>query len=197
MDEPRSGSPDQDGASRHPILGLAGRVVSASRYFMVLAMLSLGLAFVVLIISSVIETVEAVVRAFEGGLDQKALVGTLIHQADIALLATVLYVLALGLYSLFVDDSIRMPSWLRIRSLDELKALLAGVVVVSIAVIFLGYALVWDGHENLLLLGLPCAAIIAALALFLWQGSRHQAPERSEAAERGDGPRRTPDDGGF
>lgn len=84
------------------------------------------------------------------------------RQADTALLATVLYVIALGLYSLFVDDTIPMPLWLRIRTLGDLKELLASVVIVVIAVVFLGFALTWDGSRDLLILGLSCAAVSAA-----------------------------------
>ena len=105
------------------------------------------------------------------------MIGKLIKQADYALLATVLYVLALGLYSLFVDDRVPMPSWLRIHDLGHLKELLAGVVVVAIAVIFLGQALTWDGTSDLLAPGLASAAVIAALALFLWQAARERHME--------------------
>ncbi len=103
-------------------------------------------------------------------MSQNEMIGKLIKQADYALLATVLYVLALGLYSLFVDDRVPMPSWLRIHDLGQLKELLAGVVVVAIAVIFLGQALTWDGTTDLLAPGLASAAVIAALALFLVAG---------------------------
>ena len=113
-------------------------------------------------------------------MSQNEMIGKLIKQADYALLATVLYVLALGLYSLFVDDRVPMPSWLRIHDLGQLKELLAGVVVVAIAVIFLGQALTWDGTTDLLAPGLASAAVIAALALFLWQA-------RAERARRGNG----------
>ena len=82
---------------------------------------------------------------FEQTLSQNEMIGKLIKQADYALQATVLFVLALGLYSLFVDDRIPMPSWLSDGDLGQLKELLAGVVVVAIAVIFLGQALTWDG----------------------------------------------------
>ena len=129
---------------------------------------------------------------------QNEMIGKLIKQADYALLATVLYVLALGLYSLFVDDRVPMPSWLRIHDLGQLKELLAGVVVVAIAVIFLGQALTWDGTTDLLAPGLASAAVIAALALFLWQAARerHDArqlrrlEESERAREAQDGDRR-------
>jgi uncharacterized membrane protein YqhA len=83
-----------------------------------------------------------------------------------------------------------MPGWLRIHDLGHLKELLAGVVVVAIAVIFLGQALTWDGTSDLLAPGLASAAVIAALALFLWQAARERhmeiedEPDASGGAER-------------
>ena len=57
--------------------------------------------------------------------------------------------LALGLYSLFVDDRTRCPRWLSIHDLGQLGKPLAGVVVVAIAVIFRGQALRPSrGHER-------------------------------------------------
>jgi uncharacterized membrane protein YqhA len=54
-------------------------------------------------------------------------------------------VIALGLYGLFVSDDIPMTPWLRVRTLGDLEELPAGVVIVVVAVIFLGFALTWDG----------------------------------------------------
>ena len=50
--------------------------------------------------------------------------------------------------------------------------------MVAIAVIFLGQALTWDGVTDLLAPGLASAAVIAALALFLWQAARERAMDR-------------------
>ena len=58
------------------------------------------------------------------------------------------------------------------------------MVVVAIAVIFLGEALTWDGSSDLLAPGLASAAVIAALALFLWQAARERQPDR-EAGHSG------------
>jgi uncharacterized membrane protein YqhA len=169
---------------------LIGRMVASSRFFVLLATISLFLAFMAVMVSTMIVTVVTIVHAVGidyDGMSQNEMIGKLIKQADYALLATVLYVLALGLYSLFVDDRIPMPRWLRISDLGHLKELLAGVVVVAIAVIFLGEALTWDGKTDLLAPGLASAAVIAALALFLWQAARerqldHEAGHPDEAA---------------
>ena len=168
-------------------------MVASSRFFVLVATVSLFLAFMAVMVSTIIVTVMTILdAAHKGGLSQNELIGKLIKQADYALLATVLYVLALGLYSLFVDNRVPMPAWLRIRDLGQLKELLAGVVVVAIAVIFLGEALTWDGSSDLLAPGLASAAVIAALALFLWQAARerqmddHEGDPGQVAGDHGD-----------
>ncbi len=160
---------------RRPPSNLIGRMVASSRFFVLVATVSLFLAFMAVMVSTMIVTLTTIGHALGGdGATQNEMIGKLIKQADYALLATVLYVLALGLYSLFVDDRVPMPGWLRIHDLGQLKELLAGVVVVAIAVIFLGQALTWDGVTDLLAPGLASAAVIAALALFLWQAARER-----------------------
>jgi len=151
------------------------RLVGFSRFFIIIDVVGLFAAFMALMLSSVWSTFAVIYSAVFEHVGQKELVGKLVQQADTALLATVLYVIALGLYSLFVDDDIPMPKWLRVRNLGDLKELLASVVIVVVAVIFLGFALTWDGVENLLIIGLSSAAVIAALALFLWTTGRERA----------------------
>jgi uncharacterized membrane protein YqhA len=171
---------------RRPPSDMIGRMVASSRFFVLVATLSLFLAFMAVMISTMIVTVMTILHAMGidyDGMSQNEMIGKLIKQADYALLATVLYVLALGLYSLFVDDRVPMPSWLRIHDLGHLKELLAGVVVVAIAVIFLGQALTWDGTTDLLAPGLASAAVIAALALFLWQAARERHMELEDGRD--------------
>ncbi len=52
---------------------------------------------------------------------------------DTFLLATVILVFAVGLWELFVSD-LDLPAWLEIHSLDDLKAKLADVIVLVIAI---------------------------------------------------------------
>jgi Uncharacterized protein family, UPF0114 len=102
-------------------------MVASSRFFVLIATISLFLAFMAVMVSTMLVTVVTIVDAVSGqGMTQNEMIGKLIKQADYALLATVLYVLALGLYSLFVDDRVPMPGWLRISDLGQLKELLAG-----------------------------------------------------------------------
>jgi uncharacterized membrane protein YqhA len=182
---------------RRPQSDMIARMVASSRFFVLIATVSLFLAFLAVMVSTFIVTLITIYHAI-GGSGQNEMIGKLIKPADYALLATVLYVLALGLYSLFVDDRVPMPAWLGIHDLGNLKELLAGVVVVAIAVIFLGQALTWDGESDLLAPGLASAAVIAALALFLWQAARerHLDTEDERADGAGAGPQEPPADAG-
>jgi uncharacterized membrane protein YqhA len=188
---------DPEETRRPPSAPLA-RMIASSRFFVLVATVSLFLAFMAVMVSTIITTCLTILHAIGGDLDQNEMIGKLIKQADYALLATVLYVLALGLYSLFVDDRVPMPAWLSIHDLGQLKELLAGVVVVAIAVIFLGQALTWDGTTDLLAPGLASAAVIAALALFLWQAARERHLEGGDRREvLDDDPRRRRVNGGL
>ncbi len=88
-----------------------------------------------------------------------------IEMVDAILLGTVVYIVALGLYELFIDSETPVPDWLDIDTLDDLKFKLVGVVVVLLAVSFLRFATAWDGTRNILYLGGGIALVIAALAL--------------------------------
>jgi uncharacterized membrane protein YqhA len=104
----------------------------------------------------------------------KVLALSLIEVTDVFLIGIVLFIIALGLYALFVDDTLPLPPWLEIHDLDDLKAKLISVVVAVLAVLFLGEVVKWDGERPLLGFGAGIALVIAALTLFLFQ----KAPRR-------------------
>ena len=92
----------------------------------------------------------------------------LIEITDVILLGTVLYIVALGLYQLFIDQNLPLPRWLKVNDLTDLKRDLIGVVVVLLGVSFLGEVVNWEGESDLLPLGAAIALVIAALGFILW-----------------------------
>ena len=89
---------------------------------------------------------------------------------------TVVLIIALGLYELFIDPELKLPEWLEIRHLDDLKSKLTKVVVVVLAVLFLGQTASWDGERDLLRYGAAIALVIAALTWFLREKPKKQEP---------------------
>jgi uncharacterized membrane protein YqhA len=86
---------------------------------------------------------------------------------DRVLLATVLAVVAIGLFSLFIDERIPAPQWLHKADVDSLKNKLAGIIAVMLGVLFLEKLIPGGGTPELLPTGIAIAAVILALSYFI------------------------------
>lgn len=154
------------------------RLIGLVRYIIVVAVLATLIAATALILFGAIETFIVIRDVFSKGeftsKVAKTLLLSFIEITDIFLLATVLYIVALGLYELFIDDRVPVPHWLAIHTLDDLKDKLIGVVIVVIGVGFLGQFTTWNGETNLLISGGGAALVIAALTFFLTQKSKKE-----------------------
>lgn len=104
------------------------------------------------------------------GIYSKTLVLGAIEVVDLFLLATVFFIISLGLFELFIDDSLDLPDWLEIKTIEDLKVKLVGVVIVVLAVLFLGQVVTWDGQRELLGYGVAIASVIGSLTWFLKGG---------------------------
>ncbi len=107
------------------------RFLAATRYIALVPVVCIFVTATALMVYGAAETIQVIVHAFASEVSSKGVKRFLlsaIELVDLFLLATVLYVIAVGLYELFVDDSIPMPSWLVIHNLDDLKEKLIGVV---------------------------------------------------------------------
>jgi uncharacterized membrane protein YqhA len=107
----------------------------------------------------------------------KELILSAIQIVDLFLLAIALYIIALGLYELFIDDTIVVPKWLLIHNLHDLEEKLVGVIIIVMGVLFLGKLVGWDGKSDLLNTGAGIALMIAALTYFLSQNKKGKLPD--------------------
>jgi uncharacterized membrane protein YqhA len=152
------------------------RLLSLSRYVVILAVGGILTASVALLIYEGLVVMTAVTGYFEeGGISPKAakiLAVGLIEAIDIFLIAIVAHMIGLGLYKLFVDPDLPLPAWLKIRDLDDLKSHLASSVIAVLAVLFMREAVGWDGERNLLQLGGSVALMIVALTIYLMAKGR-------------------------
>lgn len=95
------------------------------------------------------------------------------------LIGTVLYITAMGLYQLFIQD-VPLPVWMKTESSEDLENNLVGVTVVVLAIEFLGA--VFSGKEpDLLQYGAGIALPIAALALFMGLKHRGRSQRKSDS----------------
>lgn len=162
------------------------KFLGRSRYLILVAVIGSFLAATSLLLYGGFEVIaliwEAVTYGAVTSKGAKALALSMIEVVDLFLLGTVFYIVALGLYELFIDDTLELPSWLEIHSLDDLKNKLVGVVVVVLAVLFLGQIVAWDGRRDLFGFGAAIALVIASLTWFLGQKVKKVKPESKTGA---------------
>ena len=77
-----------------------------------------------------------------------------------------LLVIGYGLYELFVDTKIEVPTWLEIKDLDDLKSKLIGVVVAIIAVVLVGVMVDSTRASDVVSYGVGAGALVLGLAVF-------------------------------
>ncbi len=91
---------------------------------------------------------------------------------DIHLLSVVLYIFSVGLYELFVGK-LNLPEWLKIESIDDLKAKLASVIILILAITFTKNLVKWEKPIDTLLFGIAIAVVILALIFYYREKEKH------------------------
>ena len=157
---------------------MLAKFLAWSRYLVIISVIGSFLASVTVTVFAGVEMVRltlALIRdnSHSDDLGKRVAVGAT-ELIELFLLGTVLYIIALGLYQLFIDRDIYLPPWLEIRTIDNLKERLLSTVVVMLAVSFLGFVVTWDGTMNILALGVAIGLVLASLAYILSLSRRQQ-----------------------
>ena len=156
---------------------LTKRVLASSRYFALIAVLGSLVGSAALLIYEALVIIEAVIDTILSDSVSpkiaKVLAVGLIEALDIFLIAVVAQTIGLGLYVLFIDDTLPLPAWLKISDLDDLKSHLVSSVIAVLAVLFMREAVAWDGQRDLLGFGVALALVIAVLTWYLKVKAKH------------------------
>ena len=142
------------------------------RYLAIIAVVILLVHAVGLLGLAMYRTYEAYHAAFQGGAEAGHVRPgiPIAESVDAALFALVLIVLALGTVSLYVTGDVadpRIPAWMRVRSLSELKTLLWEAILLVLVMAALTSIMANTDHLGWDLLILPVAVLVLAAGLFL------------------------------
>jgi uncharacterized membrane protein YqhA len=160
--------PGQDKGPRSRTAPAVAVAFTALKIVIVIGIASLLVASAMLLAFGAIETGRHAVRLVLPGvsaMSNREMFLASIKLVDLILLSTIMQVVAIGLYCLFIDQDIPVPAWLRTAQVDELKAKLAGIVAVMLGVLFLEQVI--EGNSEILPLGIAVALVIAALTWFI------------------------------
>jgi uncharacterized membrane protein YqhA len=151
------------------------RVLASSRYIMIVPVVATFLGSLALILYETLVLFWSAVAALRAGsLTAKSVkifaVG-IVEAVDVFLIAIAVYIISMGLYSLFIDDKLPLPKWLEVNNLEDLKGNLVSVVIAVLAVLFLREAVAWDGTREIAAFGGALALLIAALTFFLMKNN--------------------------
>jgi uncharacterized protein (TIGR00645 family) len=102
-------------------------------------------------------------------------IGLFLEDIDLFLIGATLLISAVGFYELFireihVDGSTRIPTWLEMHDLNDLKARVIAMIVLVVSVSFLEVVVDSPSGQQVLDLGGGIAAVVVALTVFLWLG---------------------------
>jgi uncharacterized membrane protein YqhA len=144
------------------------QIVGLTRYTVFVPALASMLGAIVLMAQGSLEVVMAIIDTVMAGAPLKETIVQVLTAVDAILLGTVLLVIGYGLYELFVDSGIKVPEWLQVRDLDDLKSKLIGVVVAIIAVVFVGVLVDANRAADVLSYGAGAGALVLGLAIFAY-----------------------------
>jgi uncharacterized membrane protein YqhA len=156
------------------------RILGLSRFLIILAVLGTFAMSAILQVAGILRVIAIIPHVIqqtqEGDEAIKVLIVDAVGVIDVFLLGTVLFIVSAGLYQLFIDPELELPGWLNVRTLEDLKAKLVGVIVVALLVAFMGIAIDWhvgDGYD-ILAAGLAIAAVVLAstFAVRVFEGHR-------------------------
>ena len=139
------------------------RLVGNLRYLVIVAVVGIALQAVATYGWAVAVTVDFIVELLSStAWKQDDTVVELLQVLDLYLIGTVLLITAVGLYELFIGE-VRLPGWLVIRNLSDLKTKIVEVIVLVIGIKFLEKLVTVKEPIDVLWYGLGSAAVMAVL----------------------------------
>ena len=157
------------------------KILSKGRYLLIVAVLGSYLTAAIIILYTgafiIHIIIELILHPNLSTGSARQLTFDCIEAIDVFLLGTAFYIVAFGLYELFISHHASTPNSLGVKSLEDLKAKLLGVIIVVLSVFFLEQVINWDGKRDILALGIAEALVIGAIALTIkLQGHEHKGP---------------------
>ena len=144
--------------------------VVTSRFGIALSIIGVAISCFAMLVYCLVVLAKTIYHAFaETSFDMdgaKHLAVELIELTDFFLLGMVLYVVALGMYQLFINPNIPVPDWMRVGSLNDLKSQIINVVVVLLVVTFLASVINWNGDRNVIYFGAALSMVIVAVSVY-------------------------------
>ena len=146
-------------------------LIEKSKGIFLIAVISSLLASTAAFIWGMIKTFTVIINfILSYGRDPLGVIA-LIELMDIFLIATVLFIFAMGIYELFIGN-ISLPEWLIIRNLHDLKGKLSSVIILVMCILFLEHLVEWKDPMGTLFFAIAVAIVSASLIAYSYFGGK-------------------------
>jgi uncharacterized membrane protein YqhA len=167
-DEPGS---DARPAGRSGSIGVE-RALAASLYLVYIPVVVLLLAGLGAFVYGTVLFVHSIRRIVDHPFPVGHHIGLFLLDVDLFLIGATLLISAVGLYELFIGEihrgpSTRLPGWLEMRDLNDLKGRVIAMIVLVVSVSFVEVVVDAPSGRQALELGGGVALVIVALTIFL------------------------------
>ena len=154
---------------------VAEKIIGITRYMVLLSIVGVFASALVLYLDSFVLACQGVIQVVitigQGGTqDVKSVAISFIKLVDLFFIATAFYIIAVGLYKVFIDETLPLPKGISCNNFDDLKHLLVKVATVILVILFLEKAIEWQGGWEILGLGAAMALMIVAAT---WSTQNH------------------------
>lgn len=160
------------------------KILASARYAVVIPAVASILGALLLMFQGSVAMVTTIIDVVTSGNKLKLTIVDILTAVDAILLGTVLLVIGYGLYELFIDEDLRVPLWLQVQDLDDLKSKLIGVIVAIISVIFVGVFVDNDRASDVISYGVGAGAMVTGLAAFAF-ATRKDPSQRNRRVKGG------------
>ena len=151
-------------------------LIEKSRYIAYIGVVVLFVCSLTAYILGIYKTVKAITAiALNEAKDDFALIG-LFDCLDIVLVATAFLVISVSLYELFIGE-LKVPDWMLVRDLNELKAKFSLVIIPVMSVKFLQKLLSSENALDTLYYGIAIALVTVGLAAFNYVSKKERMDE--------------------
>jgi len=143
------------------------RIIEKSRYIVILPV-------IVFLISSILSAFygsylfgKLLYTSFtaEIYISTKSITAELLSIIDVFLLVVIQYIFSIGLYELFIGD-LETPPWLKINTIDHLKAALASFISLFLSILFVQIAVKSENVMDILYCGIGISSVIGVLVFY-------------------------------
>jgi uncharacterized membrane protein YqhA len=152
-------------------------ILAGSRYLIIISVIGTLIGSIIVLGYGAVTVVGVLINIFINHIvftteEVKIVAVSSVELIDLFLLSTILYIVSLGLYKLFIDPKLPLPDWLEIGDLNDLKERILGVIIVLLAISFLGYVVEWEfGDYSIVALGLAIGLVLFAIGYSLTAGA--------------------------